>query len=173
MKQKFINIYVLLCAVISIIIAVFNVQPARFFIDFFAPNIGDVFSLTLVLLLTFLIFFMPLLIFLVLSYLLRTAPDETIPVGKTGIIVARQKALTSALIGIPVYINNKKVGAVDNGKMKFFEIAAGTFVIQAGKGKQASEKIELTIAEKEQLKFDLYINTEGLFPKMELTIIKE
>lgn len=67
----------------------------------------------------------------------------------------------------------KKIGVVDNGKTKFFEIPASTFTIQAGKGKQASEIMEVKILEKDQLKFDLYINKDGLFPKFELTLIND
>lgn len=173
MKQKLINIYVLVSTVIAISTTVLEVQPALTFIDFLAPNPGDNYSLVFVLLMTFLTFLIPLLIFLIVMRVFRNVPSEMIQTGITGILVTRQKSFTSALVGIPVYIDNEVIGVVDNGKTIFFGISAGTHTIQAGKGKQASEKIEVKILEKEQLKFDMHINKDGLFPKIELAIIKE
>jgi len=173
MKQRLINIYVLISAVIAISMTVMEIQPALFFIDFLAPNPGDTYNLVFVLLMTFLTFLIPLLVFLIVIGLFRNSPSEMTQNGITGILVTRQKSFTSALVGIPVYIDDKKMGAVDNGKTLFYEISAGTYTIQAGKGKQASDKIEVEILEKEQLKFDVHINKDGLFPKIELTLIKE
>ena len=173
MKQKLINTYVLVSAVITISTTVLEVQPALFFIDFLAPNPGDTYNLVFVLLMSFLIFLIPLLVFLIVMRLFRSAPSEMIQIGITGLLVTRQKSFTSAFVGIPVYIDDKKMGVIDNGKTMFFDISAGTYTIQAGKGKQASEKIEVKILGKEQLKFDVHINKDGLFPKIELTIIKE
>lgn len=173
MKQKFINIYVLVSAVLAISTTVLEVQPALFFIEFLAPNPGDTYNLVFVLLMTCLIFLIPLFVFLVITRSFRKTSTEIIQTDRTGIFVNRQKSFTSAIVGIPVYIDSKKIGAVDNGKTMFFDIPSGTFTIQAGKGKQASEIVEVKILEKDQLKFDLYINKDGLFPKIELTLIKE
>ncbi len=64
MKQKFINIYVLVSAVLAISTTVLEVQPALFFIGFLAPNPGDTYNLVFVLLMSCLIFLIPLLFFL-------------------------------------------------------------------------------------------------------------
>jgi len=172
MKQKFINSYVLVSALVAITTTVWEVQPARVFIDFLAPNPGDEYNLVFVLLMTFLVALIPLLIFLAVMRLFRSAQPETIQTGNTGLLVTRQKSLTSAMVGVPIYINDKKIGEVDNGKTMFFGVSAGTHTLQAGKGKQASEKIEVRILEQEQLKFDMHFNTGGLYPKIELNLIK-
>ena len=173
MKQKLINIYVLVSALVAISTTVLEVQPAHIFIDFLAPNPGDKYNLVFVLLMTFLIFLIPLLVFLVVMRLFRSTHPEMIQTGKTGFLVTRQKSLTSAIVGVPMYINDKKIGVVDNGKTMFFDVSAGTHTLQAGKGKQASEKIEVKILEKEQLKLDMHFNKDGLNPKIELILIKE
>jgi hypothetical protein len=173
MKQKFINIYLLVGGAVAISTTLLQIQPAIFFIDFLAPNPGDKYSFLLVSLITFLIFLIPLLVFLVLTRSFRKTSTEIIRTERTGFFVKRQKSFRSALVGIPVYIDSKKSGTVDNGKTMFFDIPASTFTIQAGKGKQASEIIEVKILEKDQLKFEVYINKDGLFPKIELTLIKE
>ena len=172
MKQKFINIYVLVGAVVAISTTFLQVQPALFFIDFLAPNPGDTYNFLLVSLLTCLIFLIPLLVFLVITRSFRKTSTEIIQIGRTGFFVNRQKSFTSALVGIPVYVDSKKMGTVDNGKTIFLDIPASTFTIQAGKGKQASEIIEVTILEKDQLKFDLFINKDKKKKKIELTLIK-
>lgn len=173
MKQRLINIYVLISALIAVFMTVMEIQPALFFIDFLAPNPGDTYNLVFVLLMTFLIFLIPLLVFLIVIRLFRNTPSEMTQTGMTGILVTRQKSFTSALVVIPVYIDGKKIGVVDNGKTLFYEVSAGIYTIQAGKGKQASDRIEVEILEKKQLKFDMHINKDGLFPKIELTLIKE
>ncbi len=171
MKQKLINIYVLISAVVAITTTLLEVQPALYFIEFLAPNPGDKYNMVFVLLVTCLLFLLPLVVFLTFTRLFRKTPETIVSTDKTGFFVTRQKSFTSAMVGIPVYINSEKVGVVDNGKTMFFEASIGTFAIHAGSGKQASDEIEVEIAEGEQLRFEMFINTEGLFPKIELVQI--
>lgn len=173
MKQKWIDGYVFVSAVIAIATTLLEMQPALFFIEFLAPNPGDSYNLVFVLLMTFLVFLLPLLVVLLGMRLVRNAPSEIIATDRTGVFVMRQKALASALVGIPVYIDDKKMGVVDNGKTLFFELSAGMYTLQAGTGKQASEKLELTLSENEQINIDLRINQDKLFPKVELVMAKE
>lgn len=173
MKQNAINFYILVSAILAIATTFLETQPALLFIDFLAPNPGDKYSLAFVLLMTFLILIIPLLLFLVFSRLLVTSQAERIPIEKTGVIITRQKSLTSALVGTPIYFDDNKIGEVANGKTVFFAVSEGTYTIQAGKGKQASEKIEVSILEMKQLKFNLKINKDGLFPKYDLNLIEE
>jgi len=173
MKQVFINIYVLISAIVAISTAFFEIQPALFFINFLAPNPGDKYSLAFVLIVTCFLLLIPLLVFLLVIRLLRNTSTEIIETDRKGFFVTRQKSFTSALVGIPVYINSKKIGIIDNGKTIFFDSPIGTSTIQAGKGKMASEKMEVKILENDQIKFELYINKDGLFPKIELSLIKE
>lgn len=173
MKQKAINFYILVSAILAIATTFLETQPALLFIDFLAPNPGDKYSLAFVLLMTFLILIIPLLLFLVVTHLSGTSNDDLIPTEITGIIITRQKSLTSALVGIPIYFDDHKIGEVANGKTMFFAVSEGTHTIQAGKGKQASEKIEVTILEMKQLKFNLNIDKDGLFPKYDLNLIEE
>lgn len=168
MKQRLINIYVLISAITAITTTFLEVQPAFLFIEFLAPNPGDRYSLVFVLLMTVLTLLVPLLVLLIIMRLFGSSSSETINPDRTGIFITRQKSFASALVGIPVYINDKKVGIVDNGKTVFFDAPSRTCTIQAGKGKQASKKMNAAIPEGEQLTFDLWINKEGLFPKFEL-----
>ena len=173
MSQKLINAYVLLCGLGAITMTILEIQPALLFINILAPNPGDRYNLVLVLLITFLILILPLLGYLILSHLLRSKTGQHIPTNQTGIIISRQKSLTSALISIPIFLNEQKIDAVDNGKTLFIEIPKRKHIIQAGIGKQASEKIEIHLSEKEQVTINLHINVEGLFPKFVLNNIRQ
>jgi hypothetical protein len=170
--QKTISlIYIIAAAAFSIYAGVMQTQPAIFFIDLIAPNAGDEYSLKLVWLVTFLIFLIPLIIFQLISRLLRIKPDEIIGEERTGVYVTRTKALQSGLLGIPIYINSNKVGMVDNGKTKFIDVPFGLFTIQAGKGKQASEIIETRVKMKEKLNFKVYFVEDGLSTKVVLELV--
>lgn len=171
MKQTLINIYVLIAAITAISTTVLEIQPALFFINYLAPNPGDKYSLTFVILATCILLLFPLLIFLLIGRFVRNTSNEIIQKDRTGFFVTRQKSFTSAAVGIAVYIDSKKIGVVGNGKTTFFDAPIGTFTLHAGDGRKASEKIEVTILEKDQLRFKLYINKDGLFPKIELILI--
>tara|TARA_B100000809_G_C15086712_1_gene511734 strand:+ start:1243 stop:1623 length:381 start_codon:yes stop_codon:yes gene_type:complete len=123
---------------------------------------------------TYLTFLLPLILLLFLIKIFRIKPTETIGPERTGVFVTRQKSFQSALVGIPVFINSKKVGVIDNGKTVFFDVPLGDFNLHAGEGKQASEKLVAKVAEREQLTFLFNLNQAGLFTKIELTeIVKE
>ena len=172
MNQRMINTYASTCTIVAVYTTIREIQPALFFIDFLAPNPGDSYNFVIVLLTTLIALLIPLAAFLIAARVLRNSSSQLQQTGKTGLFVRRQKALSSAFVGIPIYINDKKMGLVDNGKTVFYEIPSGHYTIQAGKGKRASEKIEVNLSQKEQLKLDLKINTYGLTPKMELSIIE-
>ena len=148
-------IYVIITASIAVFCTIFEIQPALFIIDIFAPNVGDSYSVNLVVLLLWLILLSPLLIFLSISKLMRKKEDKNISSERTGIFVTRKKAFQSAMVGIPIYINDKKAGIIDNGKTKFFDTPIGTVTVHAGIGKQVSEKVQVIITEKQQLQFEL------------------
>jgi hypothetical protein len=172
MKQTLIDIYILISCIVAISTALLQIQPALFFIEFLAPNPGDKYNLVFVIIVTCMLFIIPFLVLLSVLKLLRNTSAEVIQTDRTGVFVNRKKSFTGAIVGIPICINSKKVGIVDNGKTIFFDIPIGTFTIQAGIGKQASEKLEEKIMEKDQLQFELYLNKEGLFPKIELTLVE-
>lgn len=171
MQRKLILIYVIVTAAFAIYASIAQIQPALYLIDFMAPNHGDKYSLTFVLLITWLIFLLPLIIIQLVSKLIRNKAPEVIEADRTGIFITREKAFQSAAIGIPVYINSKKVGIVDNGKTKFFDISSSFYSLQVGKGKQVSETFEMNIANREQIKYKFILTSEGLYTKVILSKI--
>jgi hypothetical protein len=168
MQRTLILIYIIGAAVFSFYASTTGIQPALFFIDFLAPNAGDEYSLTFVLLITFLIFLIPLLVIQLLARLSRSKSEEVVGPERTGVFVTRTKAFQSAFLGTPIFINSNKVGMVDNGKTTFFDVPFGIFTIQAGKGKQASKIIETRISMKEQLNFKFSLVEDGLGIKIVL-----
>ena len=171
MPRPLILIYVIVTATIALCTTVLEIQPALFFIDLMAPNPGDRYSVPLVMLIICLTLLLPLMVLMLITKAIRMKSTENIGSDRTGIFVTRQKSFQSALVGIPIYLNSKKVGIVDNGKTKFFDVPLGDFTVQAGKGKQASEKLQAKVAEKDQLNFLFNLNQAGLFVKIELTEI--
>ena len=169
MSRPVILIYVIITGAIAVCSAILEIQPALFFIDLMAPNPGDRYSVTGALVLTWFIFLAPLAVLLLITKTIRSKANEEITPDRTGVFVTRQKSFQSALIGIPIYINSKKVGVVDNGKTKFFDVPIGDFIIQAGKEKQASEKLEGKIGPDDQLNFNFSLEQNGLFIKIVLT----
>lgn len=162
-------IYIIISALLAIFTTVLEIQPSLFFINLSAPNPGDKYDVILVLLITWLIFLSPLVVVMLFNKIFRNKSEDDIDIlDRTGVYVTREKSFQSALVGIPVYINSKKVGVVDNGKTKFFEIQPGKFSIRIGKGKQASEIIEDSIDKTEELNFSFNLETDELFIKIKL-----
>ena len=168
MPRPLILIYIIAAATLAVFTTTQGMQPALFFIEFMAPNAGDTYNETMVVLIVMMIFLMPLMVFLLITKVIRKKPEEIIGAGRTGIFVTREKAFQSVLVGIPIYIDSVRAGFVDNGKTKFFDVPAGPFTIQAGKRKQASEDLEGELVEKEQRHFAFSLSTDGLFVKIEL-----
>jgi hypothetical protein len=168
MHRNIVLIYVIATAAIAVFTTIQEIQPAIFLIDFLAPQPGDKYSLTFVFLVTWLILLLPLLIILLVQKVMRKKSTEVIGSERTGVFVTRQKALQSAVIGIPIYIDSKKVGVVDKGKTKFFDVPIGSFPIQAGKGKQATEKLDAKVMMKDQLNFVFQMRSDGLTVKIDL-----
>lgn len=153
-------IYVLTTAAVAGDLAVFHTRPVSFLIDLFSTDYGEKYYIMPVFLITWLVLLIPLFIFLLIAKRIRKKKNENIAPDRTGIFVTRKKSLQSALIGIPVYINGKKAGMVDNEETRFFDMPSGTFAIQAGKGRFASEILQATI-EGNQLHFEIEILEEG------------
>ena len=163
--QKIITlIYVIAAAAVAVVTTILEMQPALLFIDIMAPEPGDSYSLTLALLLTFLVLILPMLLVLTVMYFIRQLGNQSnnIPLDATGVLVLRKRQLQSAMVGIPIFVNNAKSGVVDGGKMKFIDLRAGTFQIQAGEGKQASETLQITLAPGDQVRLQLEIKAVGL-----------
>ncbi len=170
--KKILNIiFVIATAVIAIVTTFMELQPALFFIDLFAPDSGDRYSIKLVVLLTWLVLLSPLIIINVILFFTRKAKNknQTIESWQTGIIIKRKKQLQSGLIGINVYVNNQKLGKVDISNELFFETPTGKITIVTGEGKQASEPLELDIKASEKIHLKLEIVPKGLALKNILT----
>lgn len=168
MQKTITLIYVIITATFAVYTTILESQPALFLIDLMAPRAGDKYSATLVILLVWFMFLLPLAIILIIAKKLRAKPMEVISPDRTGVYVTREKAFQSAVVGIPVFINYEKVGIVDNGKTQFFDVPVGGFTIQAGKGKQASELLESELKSKDQLNFEFRLTEAGLFNKIVL-----
>jgi len=166
MQRIIVLIYAIITGTIAVITTILEIKPALYIINIFAPHNGDRYSATLVLLLVWLILLSPLLLYLIIARLMRKKDDENIAPDRTGIFVTRKKSFQSALVGIPIYINDKKAGVVDNGGTKFFDAPMGMFTVQAGSGKQVSEKLQADIAEGKQLRFEMEIKQAGLVVKI-------
>lgn len=165
MKRIIILLYVIVMGVISIATVILHTQTALFFMNIFSADEGNSYYGMPVVFLTWIILLIPLFIFLIIAKLLRKKGDENITYDRTGIFVSRKKSIQSSLIGVPIYINDKKVGALDNGKTRFFDTAFGHFSVQAGKGIEASDKLFPYITVGKQLHFEMEIIQAGLHLK--------
>lgn len=165
MQRILILIYTVATGIVAAASAIFQTPPALFLINFFAPEEGDSYSVTLVALLVWLMFLLPLLLFLFISSKLRKKVDTNISPDRTGIFVSRKKAFQSAAVGIPVFINGRKAGVVDNGGLRFFDAPAGAITVQVGVGRQASDKVQADIADKQQMRFEMEIAIDLLTAK--------
>ncbi len=172
MQRTVILLYFVMSSVAAVTITLQEAQPALFFINLIAPHPGEAYSLTFVILAVLLLFLTPLVLFLQAIKMFRKNPSEVIGPERTGVFVTRKKALQSAMVSVPIFINNKKVASVDNGKTVFIELPRGESVIQVGHGKQASKKLYAIIKEKNQLDFFLEFDTGGLIAKIHLSEIQ-
>jgi hypothetical protein len=168
MLRIFILIYVLLATATAVYTTIVEIQPALFFIDLMAPHNGDRYSATLVVLLVMFLLLIPLLAVLLVFRIRRLRKPVHVDPHTTGIFVTRKKALQSALLAFPVYINGVKVGAVDNGKTQFFECVPGVFTIQVRRGGSASLELSGTLKRRDQIHYVLSVREEGLRAKFVL-----
>ena len=155
MKKALTLIYGLVTLTFSIYAVYAELQPALFFMNLFAPNIGDTYPVFAVGGLTFITFLLPLIVILILNRIIRKKKDATKPVDGPGIWIMRKRQLQSALVEIPIYINDVKIGGIDSGTIKFFESPLGKNTVIAGKGMTASERVEFTYSSTEQPYFKL------------------
>ena len=165
MKKVLTLIYVLATLAFSIYAVFAEIQPALFWMNLFAPNIGDTYPVFAVGGLTFLTFLLPLVLLLILDRIIRKKKDAVKPVDGPGIWIMRKRQLQSALVEIPIYINDVKMGGIDSGTIKFFEAPLGRNTVIAGKGMTASEKVEFNCSGTEQPYFKLEITQSGLVAK--------
>ena len=150
MQKTLTIIYTIATAALAIVMTIMQIQPARALINAFTTFDGREYYIAPVVLITWLILLMPMLIVLVVTRVLRGNKDDEIPAGRTGIVVMRKKAFQSAMVGVPVYINDQKVAVIDNGKKKFFALPSGSVIIHAGNGKQVSNPVQITLADGQQ-----------------------
>ncbi|HBG71306.1 MAG: hypothetical protein A2W93_01680 [Bacteroidetes bacterium GWF2_43_63] len=162
MQKTLTIVYTIATAALAIILTIMHLQPARALINVFTTYDGREYYIAPVVLITWLILLLPMLLVILISKMLRVKKDDEIIPGKTGIIVMRQKAFQSAMVGIPIFINGAKAGVIDNGKRKFFEVPAGSVTIVAGTGKQASESQQIIISEGQNARFFLQFIQVGL-----------
>lgn len=162
MKKTLTLIYVLATTAFSIYAVIAEMQPALFWINIFATNIGDTYPVLAVGGLTMLTFLLPMVIVLLAIRFIQKKTEKPQIVDGPGIWIMRKRQLQSALVSIPIYINDKKIGEIDSGRIKFFEAPARKNIVSAGKGMTASEKIEFTCSAAEQPYFKLEIVQSGL-----------
>jgi hypothetical protein len=162
MQRILSTLYAIISAAAAVYCTIYLYQPANFLADIFSSYDGTKYYITVVFLLTWLIFLLPLIIYAVIARLTRNRKEEVVGPGRSGIFVTRKKALQSALLAIPIFINGKKAGVIDNGRTRFFELYSGNFTIQAGSGKRTSELLQGNISGKEQLHFILELEEDGL-----------
>lgn len=171
MKKTLTLIYTFSVIAYSIFAVIAELQPALFWMEIFAPNIGDSYPIVVLGGLTMLTFLLPMVVLLLAIRWIQNKNEKPQMVDGPGIWIIRKRQLQSALIEIPIYINDKKIGAIDMGKIKFFEANAGRNIVNVGKGMLASEKIEFTCSATEQPYFKLEIVQSGLITKYTLSPI--
>ena len=171
MKKALTLIYVLTTIPYSIFAVIAELQPAVFWMDIFAPSIGDTYPIVIVGGLTMLTFLLPMVFILLAIRWIQNKYEKPQMVDGPGIWIIRKRQLQSALIELPVYVNDKKIGAIDMGKIRFFEAPTGKNTVNIGKGMVASEKLEFTCSATEQPYFNLEIVQSGLIAKYVLTPI--
>lgn len=158
--------YLIAALVLSLYSTGTESQPALFWIDLFAPNAGDQYDMKIVFLLTFLCCMLPLVVMMGLGILFQNrrtvapaSPDES------GVWITRKKQFQSALMSIPVYNHQTKVGTVNMGQKIFFGVSSINLSIQAGQGKEQSIPFEHELTPGEQLHLELEVVPEGLFTR--------
>lgn len=168
MKQVLALIYLIATITFSVFAVVSELQPAVFWMNLCVSETDNTYPVVLVGLLTLLTLLMPLVIVLVV---LRLLPQKPQIVTGPGIWIIRERQLQSALIEIPIYINNKKIGGISMGKIRFFEAPVGKNSVVAGKGLGASHPYEFSCGSDEQLYYKLKIEQSGLLTKNVLSPI--
>lgn len=164
--QKIITLtYTIATAVLAGVMTIMHIQPAYFLMTVFTTSGGREYYIAPVYLITWLILLMPMLIIMLIARQARLAKKDEIIPGRTAIVVLRKKAFSSAMVGIPLFVNGEKAGVVDNGRMRFIEVPSGKLTLQAGSGKQASLMIETEIASGQQLQFLVQLINDGLTMK--------
>ena len=165
----FVSVYAIISAIIAITTSIMQIQPALFFIE---PLTGsdNKFSLTLTMLLTFLTFFLPLVIFLLIKNRSNKQKNEMPDLnGKTGIIVHRIKALSGALLDSGIMINGELKSSVSNGKSTFIELPWGKYSVSLKGNKKINTDIE--IPKREIINMELSIIDDGGL-KAKITLIQ-
>ncbi len=171
MQKTVTLVYTILSASVAGFMTIMQITPTTYLMDLFSTDGGSKYYVAPVFLITWLALLLPLLLIILILKVVRRPADDVIPQGKTGIIIHRVKAFQSAMVGIPIIINDEKAGVIDNGKTRFFELRPGRFTLQAGKGKPVSMLIDSSVSEGQQQKFQLQLVPDGLKLKYELTAL--
>src|SRR3989344_8434481 len=108
MKRALTLIYVITTIAYSLFAVVAELQPALLWMEIFAPNIGDTYPIVAVGGLTMLTFLLPMVAILLAIRSIQNKYEKPQMVDGPGIWVIRKRQLQSALIEIPVYVNDKK-----------------------------------------------------------------
>ena len=169
MKKTLFLVFIIAIVAYSIVAVISEVQPALFWITVFAPNVGDTYPIVLVGLLTFITMLLPVFIIALSIKIVRKKFEKPQITDGPGAWIIRKKQLQSRLLEIPIFINDKKIGGIDSGKIKFFKGGVGKNTVQAGTGKNASEKLEFICEdESKQPYFKLEIVESGFLVKFVL-----
>ncbi len=164
------NIINIIYIVLAFIIAAYSTfqqsEPALFWIDLFAPEAGDTYSVKIVFLLTVLTLLLPLMVVMSISFLFSRIKDaaqtKNIDPSETGIWLSRKKQFQSFMMPIPVFINDIEVGKINSGSTKFFKTPIGSTQLKVGKGKAESEKLDFNLTFGKQVKTELEVIPSGL-----------
>jgi hypothetical protein len=131
-------VYCLVALAVAITTTFMQEQPALFFINLITDS-DNMFDVKLALLLTMLALLIPLLVIsLVVKMMSKNKNHMPDTLGKTGIIVRRQKAFQNALHNSVILVNGESKGSVSNGYSTFIELPAGNYRLQV-KGHASSE----------------------------------
>jgi hypothetical protein len=151
-------------------------QPALLWIDLFAPNPGDTYSIKLVFLLTLLTLLMPLLLLHAIVYGIRKSIDtktiKNVSSTDTGIWINRKAKFQSFFVDVPLFIDNKKTAMLYSGAKKFLPLSPGSITIRAGKGLVTSQELHFNLQPCQQIKTELETFPKGFLMGLELKEIK-
>jgi len=162
MSRIFVLSYTFITAALAGFFTIMHIQPALFFMNIFTTSNGREYYVAPVFLLSWLLFLLPIFVIMIIARLMRLKANDEIHPGRTGIAITRKKAFQSAMVAIPIFINDEKVGIIDNGKTRFFEVRSGSTTVKVGSGKQTSDEQQVILALGEQARFQIEYSTDGV-----------
>ena len=123
-----------------------QVQPALFFIDLLTGD-DNMFPVKGAILITFLALLIPWIPVVLIARLLSGKNKNHMPdlMGKTGVVVTREKCLPEALYNNKIMVNGEHLATVSNGKSAFTELAPGTHKVFVKGATNVSPVIDIDI----------------------------